>query len=463
MAELLAMKDPYSLEAEQAILGSILLNNRNVEKLDFLRGEHFYSHLHETIYSIANNIISRGMTANPITIWDALKNDEIMIKAGGRKYLTDLTASSMVIPNIADYGHLIVDRWERRQIIEAAKTAMADCNADFTKDASVIRSTLESALMGNDLQDGAAVSFAVDDVADDVLVNMQTSFQNRGKPAGLTTGMTDLDRITGGVFGSELIIIAGRPGMGKTAFGVSVAVNQAKSGKRVGFFSLEMSKEELGQRILSMESGVPVQRVTCGNLTAEDMNAANEARQRLREYACNIRVDDTGGLTIASIRNRARRWVRKFKLDAVMVDHIGLVRDSGRNMNRVHQIEEITKSLKEMAKELNIPVYALCQLSRAVEGREDKRPTISDLRDSGSIEQDANAVWLLYREAYYLAKDIDPASADKLAEVANLAEVIVGKNRRGECRSSNVFFDAPLMKFGNLEYRNYERPEIYQD
>jgi replicative DNA helicase len=457
---------PHSYEAEQAVLGSILMSARAFEAVsDFLHPEHFADPAHTRIFAACRDMINGGKKADPITIRPILEHEPLLKDLGGYAYVGQLAAASLPPKVVADYGRIVLDMHTRRALIEAGQDMIAQAydTADGGK-ATAIQEAHEAILFelaSSGAPEGDLRAFG--DFVDGALAAWQVAHQNKGAPSGIPTGLIDLDARLGGLNRSDLIIIAGRPAMGKTSLAVSMAVNGAMKGAKVGFFSLEMSGQQLAQRIISAHAGVDGSKARMGQLEQAEFERLAMAGQQLRSLG--VYIDDTAAVTVQAIRNRARRLKRRKGLDVVAVDYIGLATPTTGVGSRVHEIEGITKGLKALAKELDVPVIALSQLSRSVESREDKRPMLSDLRDSGSIEQDADCVMFVYRDEYYAGKaepmrregetdqkfnDRRVAWEARMAEAHGKAEVIIAKNRHGSEGAVNLAFDGPTTRFSNL-------------
>ncbi len=465
---------PHNFEAEQALLGAILINNdAHARVSDFLRPEHFFDPVNGRIFEAAAKLIERHQVATPVTLKNAFEGDPALADAGGAKYLARLAASAVTIVNAADYGRAVFDLHLRRKLIELAETMRVEAERPGV-DATAVQQieTAEQQLF--DLAekgefDGGFRSF--NDVLTSAIEMAEAAYKREGRLTGAPTGFADLDKMLGGLQPSDLLIVAGRPSMGKTAFATNIAYNAARQcrfdvdahgenkvadGAVVGFFSLEMSAEQLATRILAEASGVSSDRIRRGDLNNDEFQRVVEANQLLTRLP--FFIDDTPALSVAQLRTRARRLKRTQALSMIVVDYLQLLRpgSSKPSDNRVQEISEITRGLKALAKELNVPVLALSQLSRAVEQREDKRPQLADLRESGSIEQDADVVMFIFRQEYYLQR-AEPEMATeahekwqaKMDEVHNLAEVIIGKQRHGPTGTVKLVFQGELTRFSD--------------
>ena len=466
---------PHNIEAEQSLLGAILVNNDAFYRVsDFLESRHFYEPIHQTIYETSASLIRMGKIATPVTLKTFLPADADIGGMTVAQYLARLAAEATTIINAQDYGRTIYDLSLRRDLIgigEDMVNVAYDAPVDFAPRAQIEdaeRRLYELAESGR--YDGGFQKFSQ---ALTVAVDMAAkAFQRDGKLSGIATGLRDLDNKMGGLQSSDLIIVAGRPGMGKTSLATNIAYNIAKAyvpelqadgttkainGGSVGFFSCEMSGEQLATRILAERTGIPSSHIRRGGISELDFEKIRECSIELQSLP--FYVDETGGLSIAQLMARARRLKRQKGLDLIVVDYIQLLTGSSKrgNDNRVQEITEITTSLKALAKELNVPVIALSQLSRQVESRDDKRPQLSDLRESGSIEQDADVVLFVFREEYYLAnKEPRPGTPEHekwqtdMGFAHGKAEVIIGKQRHGPTGTVELHFDAAVTRFGDL-------------
>ena len=466
---------PSNIEAEQALLGILMYDNAAYERLsDQLNGRHFYEPFHQRLYSAIEAHIRKGQLAEPILLAEEFKKDAAFEELGGIRYLADLFERAPPAANAFDYGRAIYDLALRRDLIRIGGEIMVEAQGadpDITA-----RDQIEQAeqklygLAESGTSSGGFVPFA--SALTGAVQMAAEAYSRDGGLAGLSTGLMDLDRQLGGLHPSDLLILAGRPSMGKTALATNIAFNVARSyawepqpdgsrktasGGVVAFFSLEMSAEQLAMRILADASGVSGDKLRKGEIDASEFGRLRDAAIEIQEAP--LYVDATGGLSIAKLTARARRLKRSVGLDLIVIDYLQLVTtdNGGRDSNRVQEVSAITGGLKALAKELNVPVLALSQLSRQVENREDKKPQLSDLRESGSIEQDADAVMFVYREAYYLGRT-EPREGtpehmtwqEEMDKIANLAEVIIGKQRHGPIGTVKLHFNSDTTKFGNL-------------
>ncbi len=469
---------PHNIEAEQGLLGALLVDNRAIEKVaDFLKAAHFFHPAHQRIFGAIQKLIDRNQTASPVTLKGYFEQDQDLASVGGAEYLADLAASVITIVNAEDYARNIYDLYMRRELIAVGEDVVNESfDQKLDEEPMQVISRAEGRLYQL-AQSGESKGGFVS-VLDSVKVSIQIAekaFQTAGSVTGVTTGLRDLDEKLGGLHPSDLLILAGRPSMGKTALAVNLAYNAAqayadsggKEGGRVGFFSLEMSSDQLATRILADLSGISGDKIRKGNIQEADFRKFAEAAQKLSQVP--LYIDDTAALSISAVRARARRLKRQHGLDMLVIDYLQLLTGTGSRQsseNRVLEISEITRGLKAIAKELQIPVLALSQLSRAVEQREDKRPMLSDLRESGSIEQDSDVVMFVYREEYYLSRS-EPSMdepdkyakwQEKMARAHNVAESIIAKQRHGPIGTVRMFFDPNLTRFSDLE-QTHSEPE----
>jgi replicative DNA helicase len=466
---------PHNIEVEQALLGAVLVNNEAFYRVsDFLGPQHFFEALHQKIYELASSLVRQGKVASPVTLKTFLPADLDVAGLNASQYLARLAAEATTVINAEDYGRTIYDLAIRRDLIligEDMVNVAYDAPVDLAPAAQIEdaeRKLYEIAETGK--YDGGFQRFAQ---ALTTAVDMAAhAYQRDGKLSGIATSLKDLDRMMGGLQKSDLIIVAGRPGMGKTALATNVAYNVARAwrgdvqadgrtatsnGGIVGFFSLEMSAEQLATRIVSEQTEIPSYRIRRGEIDPTDFDRIVETAREIE--ALPLYIDETGGLSVAQLAARARRLKRQRGLDLLVVDYIQLLQGSSRRAaeGRVQEVTEITTSLKALAKELSVPIMALSQLSRQVENREDKRPQLSDLRESGSIEQDADVVLFVFREEYYLRNREPRAGTEEhfkwqaqMAEVHGKAEVIIGKQRHGPTGTVPLQFEADVTRFGDL-------------
>ena len=472
---------PYNTEAEQALLGAILINNTAYYRVsEFLQPEHFGNAVHGRIFAAIGKLLGRGQIANPVTLKNLFDQDGALTEIGGAQYLARLAGAAAAIINADDYGRAVHDLYLRRELIALGEDVVNDAFRQDLDDPAreqierVEKKLFDLATTGE--TEGGFRAFGT--ALTSAILNAEAAFKRSGKTVGVATGFVDLDRKLGGLHPSDLVVLAGRPSMGKTALATNIAFYAARNyrpaveregktaedGAVVGFFSLEMSAEQLATRILAEESGVSSDRIRRGDVSHEDFDKFVQASQQLA--ALKLLIDDTPALSVAALRTRARRLKRQQGLGLIVIDYLQLLRPSSQTRaqeNRVQEISEITRGLKALAKELDVPVLALSQLSRAVEQREDKRPMLADLRESGSIEQDADVVMFIFREEYYLSREPtrrpDEAESkfsdryqewrERLEIVHGLGEIIIAKQRHGPIGTVKLRFDAETTKFDN--------------
>ncbi|MBL6857259.1 MAG: replicative DNA helicase [Pelagibacteraceae bacterium] len=458
-------KLPSNIEAEQSLIGSVLVNNDIIDEIsNIVNSAKFFDPVHRKIYEVIENLNNKGMIANPITLKNYFEKDTGLSEVGGVDYLVKLTRFSSSIKQAIDYAKIIHEMYVKRELIlisDGISDQANDDQADKTgeniiEDAE--KSLFDLAERGNFSQTFLKFNQAVDQTIQMATLAMKSDQGIVGVP----TGLSDLDEKLGGLHKSDLVIIAGRPSMGKTALATNIAYYASKNMQEnnekgsVAFFSLEMSSEQLSTRILSEQSRISSSEIRKGKASEETLNRYIETSRNI--YDLPLYIDETPAIAISTLSNRARRIKRLFGLKLIVVDYIQLMRTNTNRMDgRVQEISEITQGLKALAKELNVPVVALSQLSRAVEQRDDKIPQLSDLRESGSIEQDADVVVFVYREQYYLEKkepkqgSIEHAEwQSKMSEIHGLANLIIGKHRHGSTGTVHVEFEGMFTKFKDL-------------
>ncbi|MCP4394969.1 MAG: replicative DNA helicase [Alphaproteobacteria bacterium] len=478
-ADVIALRAlPQNLEAEQALLSAILTNNRSYERVsDFLRAEHFSDPAHAKIFESCAKLIELGHLADPITLKSYLEQVGELEEIGGQQYLIGLVNASVAIINAAEYGKLIHDRYLRRELIDLGQGVISEAfeeDLDTTAlDQIEITERKLYGLASEGLTEGGFTDFAT--ALTEAVDIAAEAYKSDGHISGYTTGLTDLDKKTGGLHSSDLIVLAGRPGMGKTALVTNIAYNTAhyfmnnpdENGKpkTVAFFSLEMSADQLATRILSSETEISSHKIRTGEVEEEEFPRIAACARALEKTP--LYIDDTPGLTVNNLRTRARRLARSKGLGLIILDYIQLLSSAGgrKNDSRANEVSEITRGLKILAKELNVPVIALSQLNRGVEQRDDKRPMLSDLRESGSIEQDADMVWFVYREYYYLDKETaiqKPSEKDdefhkrcasldeRKEDMRYKSEVVIAKQRHGPTGIIPMSFIGEFTRFGDL-------------
>lgn len=459
---------PHNLEAEQAVLGALLYNNLFYEKIGFLSKDHFFNPVHREIFTAIVNMIQRGLLVTPITIAPIFKEHPAILEAGGDKYWIDLVTGIGSIANIEANATHIYDLFLRRSIISIAQDSVIKANKfESDKTAQDLVEEVEVSLFNVSVERNTERRVKTFQVSLKEAIAQAKKASEHSSLVGVTTGLDQVDQHLGGFHPSDLVILAGRPSMGKTALATTFAFNAAKSflkdnktGARIAFFSLEMSAQQLALRILGQETGISSDRIRKGAISHKEFTQLETKGKELFEVP--LFIDDTPGLTMASLRTRARRLHRQEKIGMIIIDYLQLLSSGYRNgyENRVQELTEITRGLKALAKELDVPIIALSQLSRAVEQREDKQPQLADLRESGSIEQDADVVMFIYREAYYEARKKPPSGSEKMQEwqakmsrIYNVADLIVSKQRHGPIGTVHLHFDESVTRFSNLAPR----------
>ncbi|MEO1190782.1 MAG: replicative DNA helicase [Pseudomonadota bacterium] len=477
----LTREPPINLEAEQALLSALLANNMALERVgDFLLADHFADGAHQRIFRACQQLIERGQTANAVTLKNYFERDQGLAEVGGTTYLARLQAASVGIINVVDYGRLIHDLYLRRQLIDLGEEIVVEAQShDLDKNAQRQIEESEQKLFQLAETGEAGRDFtAFGDALTQSMTMAETAMRHSGV-SGVASGFADLDRLLGGLHDSDLLILAARPSMGKTSLATNIAANVANAQRErrhsddsvtqerqvVAFFSLEMSSEQLATRVVSEMANVSSDRIRRGDISTDEFNRVFETARHLSSLP--LFIDDTPAITVPALRTRARRLKRKQGgLSLIIVDYLQLMQgaSSRSSENRVQEVSEITRGLKAVAKELAVPVIALSQLSRATEQRDDKRPQLADLRESGSIEQDADVVMFIFREEYYLAREKPTQRANetmekfgereethrqRLADCANLADVIIAKQRHGPIATVTLHFDGEFTRFSD--------------
>ncbi len=465
---------PHSTEAEQQLLGAILTNNDVYDRVASVIDEsHFHDPVHARIYEVAAARIARNQLASPVTLKSFLADEPGLADLGGPAYLVKLAGAAISAYAARDYAQMLYDLAIRRKLIELGKdisTKAAKVDVASEPKEQIVEAEQALYKLGESGQAAQGFQSFLRAVTDAVNV-ANAAYQREGGLAGISTGLVDLDKKLGGLHKSDLLILAGRPSMGKTSLATNIAFNIAKAYRKgqkpdgstgavdggvVGFYSLEMSAEQLAARILSESSEVPSEQIRRGDMSEGEFRRFVEAAKALE--ACPLYIDDTPALPISQLAARARRLKREHGLDALFVDYLQLVRPASAKDSRVNEVSEITQGLKAIAKELDIPVVALSQLSRQVESREDKRPQLSDLRESGSIEQDADVVMFVFREEYYKEREkpgdheLDKMASwqDEMARLHGRAEIVIGKQRHGPIGTVELSFEGRFTRFGNI-------------
>ncbi len=480
-----ARKLPSNLEAEAAFLGAILIDNRVIEELSTpLRPDHFFEPLHDRIYARVLTLIERNATASPVTLRPYFESDEALKELGGTSYLAQLTANGAGLLAPRELAQQIYDLALLRELVSVGR-GLVEGALDTSEEVDPMDRISQAEADLFKVAEGAATGSEASTFRDAALTAIkmaEAAMNSGGGLSGKTTGLSTMDQKTSGLHDSDLIILAGRPGMGKTSLATNIAFNCAEAhldwerdggefnyGAPAAFFSLEMSADQLATRILAEQAEISSEALRSGKMSREDFQKLSFASQRLAELP--LYIDDTPALTIGALRTRARRLKRRHDIGLIVVDYLQLLQGSGRaNDNRVNEISEISRGLKTLAKELSVPVIALSQLSRAVEQREDKRPMLSDLRESGSIEQDADMVWFVYRDDYYLeairpdfptetssAEAVEKYRAweERYEELKNKASVNIAKQRHGSTGNVPLLFQSEFTKFTSPNMKDY--------
>ncbi len=454
-------ESPQNLEAEQTVLGSVLISNEIYDEIPDINEESFFNPVNKKIYKIINDLMSKGLLANPITLKNFFSNEDELSDIGGSEYLVKLTKFSTSKLQIKYYANLLHDLKIRRSLIDISRETLDEAlNKNSEINAEQIIESAEKKLF--DIAERGKFNKSYIEFKEalvETIAMASSAYKNEEGIVGVPTGLRDLDNMLGGLHKSDLVIIAGRPSMGKTALATNIAFNAAKrilekqKKSSITFFSLEMSSEQLSTRILSEQSRITSSNIRRGKINQDEFEKFIETSKNLENLP--LFIDDTPAITISTLSNRARRIKRLHGLDLIIVDYIQLMKSGNyRNEGRVQEVAEITQGLKAIAKELNVPVLALSQLSRAVEQRDDKKPQLSDLRESGSIEQDADVVGFVFREEYYLEK-LEPRAGtaehvewqEKMSLIHGQAELIIGKQRHGPTGIVRLEFESAFTKF----------------
>ncbi|WP_019962057.1 replicative DNA helicase [Woodsholea maritima] len=472
---------PHNIEAEQAFLGALLYENEVYHRVaDWLRVDHFYDPVHGRIFEACTELIQRGSLADAVVLKNRFERDQGLREIGGAAYLADLMRDSPDPASAPEYARLVYDLALRRQLIQLGSEIQKDASdSGVSTQARQLIEHAERSLFRLAESGSTSKGFvAFKDALADSVEMAHAAFKRGGGLSGISSGLKTLDAKLGGLHPSDLLILAGRPSMGKTALATNIAFNIAKAyqaeelpdgtrktvaGGVVGFFSLEMSAEQLATRLIADHTGISGYLIRQGKIDATQYEDIRDAVTQIQTIP--LFIDDTGGIPIGSLAARARRLKRTHGLDLIVIDYLQLVTASAKSSgSRVEEVSEVTMALKSLAKELSVPVIALSQLSRKVEERDDKKPQLSDLRESGSIEQDADVVLFVYREAYYLER-LEPKEGseehlkweDEMRDIRKKAEVIIGKQRHGPIGSVKLAFDPDTTKFSDLaESERYE-------
>lgn len=465
---------PHNIEAEQALLGALLFDNEVYQRVgDWLKPGHFYDPLHARIFEAASQLIIGGSLADAVVLKSKFERDPGMAEIGGPVYLADLMREAPEPASATEYGRLIYDLALRRELIRFGEEVSHNAigSVDSVPAANVLEDAERSLFALAETGGAQKTLRPFHEALEESIAMASAAYQRGGGLSGISSGLKSLDAKLGGLHRSDLIILAGRPSMGKTSLATNIAfavaqayrAEESSDGQRktteggvVAFFSLEMSQEQLATRLIADYSGISSYHIRQGKIDAAQFEDIRDAVSEINSIP--LYIDDTGGISIGALTARARRLKRQHGLDMVVVDYLQLVTGSGKSDSRVQEISEVTQALKSLAKELNVPVIALSQLSRQVEQRDDKKPQLSDLRESGSIEQDADVVMFVYRESYYLER-LEPKEGteehlkweDEMREIRNQADVIIGKQRHGPIGSVKVAFDPERTKFSDLD------------
>ncbi len=433
---------PHNIEAEQAVLGAIFLQPASLTLAsELLIPEDFYRAAHQKIYNAMLDLSDKGEPVDLVTVTTELADVNLLEEIGGVSYLSDLANSVPTAANIEYYSKIVEEKSILRRLIRTATTIAQD-GYSREDEVEVVLNEAEKTIMEVAQRKNAGAFKNIKDVLVETYDNIELLHDNKGDVTGIPTGFTELDRMTAGFQRNDLIIVAARPSVGKTAFALNIAQNVAtKTDENVAIFSLEMGADQLVMRMLCAEGNIDAQRLRTGSLTSDDWGKLTMAMGSLSNSG--IYIDDTPGIRVSEIRSKCRRLKQEAGLGMILIDYLQLIQGSGRSDNRQQEVSEISRTLKELARELKVPVIALSQLSRGVEQRQDKRPMMSDIRESGSIEQDADIVAFLYRDDYY----------DKESENKNIIEIIIAKQRNGPVGTVSLAFVKEYNKFVNLERR----------
>ena len=432
---------PQNIDAEQAVLGAMLIKKEAIAEVSqLLRPEDFYRDAHKIIYEAMLTLFNRNEPADIVTVTNYLNNESKLDKVGGIAFVTALANVVPTAANVIYHANIVREKADLRHLINTA-TDIAGMAYEAADDVADVIDKSEKMIMEVANRQNVSAFTPMKDIVIETFDKINLLYESKGGLTGIPSGFRDLDALTSGLQASDLILVAARPSMGKTAFTLNIAANVAlKSKKNVAFFSLEMSKQQLVQRMLCSEGGIDSQKLKNGDLSNEDWDKLVRTADRVS--SAPLYIDDTAGITVMELRSKARRLKAEHGLDLIIIDYLQLMQGRGRggSDNRQQEISEISRSLKAVARELNVPVIALSQLSRSVESRQIKRPMLSDLRESGSLEQDADIVMFLYREDYY-----DPETTNK-----NITEVIVAKHRNGPVDTIRMFFTKQFTRFNDL-------------
>ena len=433
---------PQNIEAEQSVLGAMLIKKEAITQAqELLRPDDFYREAHRIVFETMLELAGDNEAVDLVTLTEALRKKEMLEKVGGISFITALANYVPTAANIVYHAQIVKEKSELRHLLDAA-TEIASAAYEATDDVKDIMDDAEKKILAVAANQTGGAFEPIRNIVIDTVGRVETLYENQGGLTGISTGFRDLDRDTSGLQKSDLILVAARPSMGKTAFTLNIATYAAMHGHTVAFFSLEMSKEQLVQRMLCSEGGIDSQRLRTGQLEDADWDRLINTADRVSK--ASIYIDDTAGINVMDLRSKARRLKAEHGLDLIVIDYLQLMQGRARSSsdNRQQEISEISRSLKALARELDVPVVALSQLSRSVESRTVKKPMLSDLRESGSLEQDADIVMFLYREDYY----------DQETERKNITEVIIAKHRNGPIGTIELFFQKEFTKFRDLSH-----------
>ena len=474
---------PHNSEAEEILLGSLMTDNNTLEFIENgLKDYHFFVPMLGRVYKAIYELIGRDQIANPLTLGHYFADDNAFLESGGKDFLNHLCEGNLGSNVVKDYSNLILELYNKRELIKLANSININSKKlDYEKSTYEHIEEIEAYLYSlTENNDGYNKLITFQESINSAMNSAEIAHNNKGHLSGLPIGFTAMDDLLGGLHKSDLIVLAGRPSMGKTALATNVAFSAAANNYNnnkltVAFFSLEMSAEQLANRILAEQSNLSSDQIRRGKLAKDDFKKLREVSNKISDN--NLFIDDTPAITVSTLRTRARRLKRKNnnKLDLIVLDYLQLMRGTRRFENRVQEISEITQGLKSVAKELNVPILALSQLSRAVEQREDKRPQLADLRESGTIEQDADVVIFIYRQEYYEER-AEPRSGgsesslafqerylkwqENLKNCKNVADIIVAKQRHGPIGSVQLHFESKFTKFSNLADESYQAKKV---
>ena len=431
---------PQSIDAEMSVLGAMLIKKEAITQAqELLKADDFYREAHRLVYDAMLELAGNGEPVDLVTLTEALRKKEILEKIGGISFLTQLANYTPTAANIVYHAKIVKEKSELRHLIDAA-TEIASAAYEATDEVTDIMDDAEKKILAIAGSQSTGGFEPIKDIVINAIDHVESIYESKGGLTGIGTGFKDLDAMTSGLQKSDLVLVAARPSMGKTAFTLNIATYAAMHGSTVAFFSLEMSKEQLVQRMLCSEGGIDSQRLRTGKLDDQEWQQLINTADKISK--AKLFIDDTAGISVMELRSKARRLKAEHGLDLIVIDYLQLMqgRSKGGDNSRQQEISEISRSLKALARELDVPVVALSQLSRSVESRTVKKPMLSDLRESGSLEQDADIVMFLYREDYY----------DQETEKKNITEVMISKHRNGPIGSIELFFQKEFTKFRDL-------------